>query len=142
MRTIAFTLLPFSTAFNTMINRSVIILLLLVVTGCVQSYHYLRQNLASHVPRSDGSILDVKCVSKIKHVVASVSLTLQPEPKVTIILDDNTFEVFADRILLDERLLSALPNDVKEIRIDVDDNGFAIAADGEHVENRLQPSSG
>ena len=141
MRTIALTSFPFSPAFTTMINRSAIILLLLVVTGCVQSYHYHRQNLTSHLPRSDGSILDVKSVSKIKHVVASVSLNLQPEPKVTILLDDNTFEVFADRILLNERLFSALPSDVKEIRIDVDDNGFAISADGENIENGLEPSS-
>ena len=83
-------------------------------------------------------MLDVRCVSKIKHAIASVSPTLNPEPKVTIIMDDRTFEVFANRILVNDQLFSAISQNIEEVRIDINEVGFKISVDGDPVESAAE----
>jgi hypothetical protein len=118
--------------------RTIFSVLIAVAIGCDASYY--RQNLASHLPREDGSMLDVECVSHIKHTVSSVSPALQPKPQVTVIMDQRTFVVHADQILLNDKPYASLASDVKKVRIEITEDGFEVTADGKPVTSMIEPS--
>ncbi|MEN1680534.1 MAG: hypothetical protein AAGJ46_13160 [Planctomycetota bacterium] len=99
--------------------------------GCSVSYY--EENLASHLPRADGSVLDVQCVSYVKHTVSSVSPKLHPEPMVELIMDERTFVIYADRILLNGTPYAVLPSDANTVLIAITEKGFEVTADGEAV---------
>lgn len=101
--------------------------------GCDASFY--RQNLASHLPRPDGSTLDVECVSHVEHTVSSISPSFQPQPQVTVIMDERTFVVRADTILLNDEPYAAVADDIKKVRIEITEDGFDVTADGEPVAN-------
>lgn len=125
-------------SFLVMFFHTAAIILIAVSAGCNASYHY--KNLASHLPRDDGSMLDVRCESYVKHAISSVSSTLQPHPQVTVIADERTFVVSADRILLNGELYAPLSRGIKEIRIEINQDGFKVMADGQAVaRSALQP---
>ena len=111
---------------HTMTTRTTLLMLFSLVffTGCNVSYY--KQDLASHLPREDGSMLDVRCVSYVKHTVSSVSLELQPTPQVTVIMDDKTFVIYADRIILNGERYADLASDVKAVYIEFTEEGFEV----------------
>lgn len=117
--------------------RTTILFLSAIFLGCDASSY--RENLASHLPRGDGSLLDVECVSYVKHTVSSISPSLQPQPQVTVIMDERTFVVRADTILLNDEPYAALANDIKKVRIEITRDGFDVTADGEPVANSAEP---
>ena len=72
-----------------MLYRTTLLVLLTLTVGCYASNS--RQTLVSQLPRDDGSMLRVECVSNVKHTISSVSSTLEPRPQVTVIMDERTF---------------------------------------------------
>ena len=123
-----------------MTTRTTLLMLFSLVffTGCNVSYY--KQDLASHLPREDGSMLDVRCVSYVKHTVSSVSLELQPTPQVTVIMDDKTFIIYADRIILNGERYADLASDVKAVYIEFTEEGFEVEADGAPITKRRSHS--
>jgi hypothetical protein len=115
----------------TMLNRTTLLVLLTLTVGCYASYS--RQKLVSQLPRGDGSMLQVECVSYVKHTISSVSPTLQPQPQVTIIMDERTFVIRADEILLNDQPYATLADDVKKVRIEITQEGFEVTVDGKPV---------
>jgi hypothetical protein len=112
----------------TMLNRTTLLALLTLTVGCYASYS--RQTAVSQLPRDDGSMLQVECVSSVNHTISSVSPTLQPRPQVTVIMDEQTFVVHADKILLNDQPYATLAADVKKVRIEITEAGFEVTADG------------
>ena len=115
----------------TMLNRTTLLILLTLTVGCYGSYS--RQTLVSQLPRGDGSMLQVECVSSVNHTISSVSPTLEPQPQVTIIMDERTFVIRADKILLNDQPYATLADDVKKVRIEITQEGFEVTADGKPV---------
>jgi hypothetical protein len=114
-----------------MLNRTTLSVLLTLSVGCYGSYS--RQTAVSQLPRDDGSMLQVECVSSVKHTISSVSPTLKPRPQVTVIMDERTFVVHATGILLNDQPYATLAADVKKVRIEITKEGFAVTADGKPV---------
>ena len=132
-------------------SRTTLLLLFFstIFVGCNATYY--KRSLASHLPRDDGSMLDVQCVSRVKHNVSCISCELQPAPHVTVIMDDKTFVVYADRILLNEERYADLTSDVKKVYIAFTEDGFRrntvatlhldkVEADGELLDKRSSGS--
>jgi hypothetical protein len=115
----------------TMLNRTTLLVLLTLSVGCFSSYS--RQTLVSQLPRGDGSMLQVECVSSVKHTISSVSPTLKPRPQVTVIMDERAFVVQATGILLNDKPYATLAADVKKVRIEITQAGFEVTADGKPV---------
>jgi hypothetical protein len=115
----------------TMLYRTTLLVLLTLTVGCYASYS--QQTLVSQLPRGDGSILQVECVSYVKHTISSVSPTLEPRPQVTVIMDELTFVVHATGILLNDQPYATLAADVKKVYIEITQEGFEVTADGEPV---------
>lgn len=109
--------------------RAIALLGLATTVGCGVSYY--REQLASHVPRPDGSLLNVECISSVAHEVTSISPTFDPEPGVTVIFDERTFFVTLDLVTLNGEPCAKLGNDVQTVRIEIAEMGFTIQADGE-----------
>jgi hypothetical protein len=121
--------------------RTAVLLLLAVFVGCYTSYNktsYYKESLASQLPRDDGSILKVECISHQKHTILSVSPELHPQPHVTATMDDRTFVVYADKILLNGELYAPLASDVKKVCIEIEEDGFVVKADGQAVAKTLE----
>ena len=124
-----------------MTARTILLILFLSIffTGCGVSYY--RMNLGSHLPRDDGSMLDVQCVSYVKHNLHSISPELQPTPHVIVILDDKTFTVYADHILLNGQRYADLSSDVEKVYIEFTAEGFKVEADGEPLTKQSSPTA-
>lgn len=113
-----------------MIHRTFVLGLLIPIVGCyVSSIH--RERFASQVPRVDGSVLKVECVSTVKSQVSSIAPSLGNEPKVTLIQDDLTFVVTATAIALNGEPYAEIDEGVKTVLISIDESGFRIEADGQ-----------
>ena len=120
-----------------MLYRTHLLVLLTLTVGCYASYS--RQTLVSQLPRGDGSMLHVECVSYVKHTISSVSPRLQPRPQVTVIMDERTFVIHATGILLNDQPYATLAADVKKVRIEITAEGFEVTADGEPVAKLAEP---
>ncbi len=109
--------------------RLVVCLFLLAAwVGCTGSYY--KQHLGSHLPRADGSTLDVNCYSSVKHTVSSISPTLGNEPAITVVLDQRIFVVTADTVSLNEQPYAVVPRDAEEVRIQITEEGCEVRIDG------------
>ena len=104
------------------------LLIVAVVTGCNVSTH--REKLVSHLPKADGSELKVECTTDVKHQIASISSKLNPQPYVEIILDEQTFAVYSDKVILNEEELGTVSDDVGKVMIVVQEDGVNVTADG------------
>ncbi|MCG8650819.1 MAG: hypothetical protein MI861_13355 [Pirellulales bacterium] len=116
---------------NNMHIRTASLALLALCAGCNASYY--QETLSSQIPRQDGTTLDVQCVSHIKHDLSLVSSELQPQPQVTITLDERIFVVRADEVVLNDEPYAALPDDIKQVHIEVTADGFEVTADGQPI---------
>ncbi|PHS03169.1 MAG: hypothetical protein COA78_18925 [Blastopirellula sp.] len=117
--------------------RALLLALPVVLIGCNASQ--FSEKLTSQLPRADGSMLEVECISYVEHNNAFVSPTLKPQPQVTVILDERTIVVHADKILLNGELYASLASDVKKLRIEITENSFIVTADGEPVTKLAEP---
>ncbi len=107
------------------------LLIVAVVTGCNVSTH--REKLVSHLPKADGSELKVECTTDVKHQIASISSKLNPQPYVEIILDEQTFVIYSDKVLLNEEELGAISEDADNILIVIRDDRMKVTVDGETI---------
>ena len=114
---------------------SFLLFLSVVFTGCGVSHYKI--NLGSRLTRGDGSTLDVQCVSYVKHTMALISPEPDPTPHVKVIMDEKTFTIYDDRILLNGDHYANLLSDDKKVYIEFTKDGFKIEADGEPVTTLL-----
>lgn len=118
-------------------RRTACLFLAAALAGCHTNYY--EQHLGSHLPKADGSMLDVDCYSYVRHTVSSVSPTLGNEPAVTVVLDDRTFVVTATQVRLNGELYAAVPYQAKKLLIEVTEQGFTLAIDGQPAELLSSP---
>ncbi|QDT69625.1 hypothetical protein MalM25_25640 [Planctomycetes bacterium MalM25] len=114
-----------------MTHRAVVLGWLVSVVGCYASYH--REHLASQIPRADGTVLAVECVSSVRSKVSSISPSLGSDPRVTVIKDRLTFVVTPEAITLNGGPPAELGSGVERVLITIDEEGFRVEADGEPV---------
>lgn len=96
--------------------------------GCGVSYS--KNVMSSKIPRADGTIIDVECIEWVSTDVSSISATPNPQPQVTIVSDSRVFVVRENQVLLNDQPYVVVPQGVKHLRIEIQDVGIRVTADG------------